>query len=113
MLNLTGAAMQNQQARLVTLRRRHLSDQLRRQLIIEVRGSHLAKALCQCAKVTRIQVLQWRGKGGGWEVERRGNGQYPEDGTPKCSFLTTCLSLILAQMRQLLGKFLGLCTRCE
>src|ERR1035441_7102528 len=38
------------------------------------------------------------GNGGRTEVERRGNGQYPEDATLKCIFLTTCLPLFLAQM---------------
>src|ERR1017187_4130474 len=56
MLDLTGAAMQNQQTRLVALRRRRLRDQLRRQLIMEIRGSHRARALCQCGRVTRVQV---------------------------------------------------------
>ena len=40
MLDLTRAAMQNQQPRLVALRRWRLRDQLRRQLKIEIRSSH-------------------------------------------------------------------------
>src|ERR1017187_3206343 len=31
--------------------------------------------------------------------EGRGNGQYPEDATLKCIFLTTCLPWFFAQMR--------------
>ena len=56
MLDLTGFAMQDQQPRLVALRRGRLRDQLRRQDIIEIGGSHLARALIQCPSVTRRQV---------------------------------------------------------
>src|ERR1035441_6576038 len=44
-------------------------------------------------------VREGRGNGGGREGERRGNGQYPEDATLKCIFLTTCLPWFFAQMR--------------
>ena len=56
MLDLAGVTMQNQQTRLVALRRRRLRDQFRRQLKIEIRGSHVARALFQCASGTRRQV---------------------------------------------------------
>ena len=38
------------------------------------------------------------------EGARRGHGQYPEDATPKCIFLTTCLLGFFAQMRRSTGK---------
>ena len=38
--------------------------------------------------------------GGGTEGIRRGHGQYPEDATPKCSFLTTCPPCFFSQMRK-------------
>src|ERR1035437_3949546 len=57
MLDLPRVTMQNQQTRLITLRRRRLRYQLRRQLEIKVRGSHGSKASFQSAKVTRAQIV--------------------------------------------------------
>lgn len=63
MLDVTRLTMQHEQTRHVALRRRHLRDQLWRQIEIKVCDSHLARASLEFSSVTRRQLLQRRHDG--------------------------------------------------
>jgi len=56
-LKASRVAMQHQQARLITLRRRRLGNQLRRQLELKIRSPHLPRALCYYVRVARFHSI--------------------------------------------------------